>query len=133
MASDHDLIAWSLEQLAERHGDPTAAVYARLFARRPELEHLFVLDRQGLVRGAMLATVFDALLDMAGPRQYGFNLAAAERATHEAIGVPQADYLHFFTIVAEIARESVGEAWTAEVDAAWRRVLGEIETQVGAH
>ena len=36
-----------LALVAERRGDPTADVYARLFAAHPELEALFVMDRGG--------------------------------------------------------------------------------------
>jgi hemoglobin-like flavoprotein len=131
MQTDYDLITWSLERLAERQGDPTEAVYARLFAQNPDLERLFVLDRQGAVRGSMLANVFDVLLDMAGPRQYGFNLALAERATHEAMGVARADYVAFFNIVMETVRVSIGEDWRPEVDSAWRRLLAEIGARLG--
>ncbi|HEY0438024.1 MAG TPA: hypothetical protein VGC92_15395, partial [Phenylobacterium sp.] len=69
----------SLEALAERVGDPTAQVYARLFAEFPQTEALFVRDSNGAVRGEMLAVAFQCLLDMGGAGAYAANLIAAER------------------------------------------------------
>ena len=60
-----DPFAASLEALTARVGDPAPLVYARLFARHPETEALFLMDKGGLVRGQMLATAFEALLDRA--------------------------------------------------------------------
>lgn len=119
-------VALSLERLAETHGDPTAAVYERLFAEHPELEALFVLDKKGQVRGAMLANVFDALMDMSGERRHGLNLILAERVNHDGIGVSHALFARFFEIVFETVRELLGEDWTAEMESAWRAALSEI-------
>lgn len=119
-------LALSLERLAEAHGDPTAAVYERLFSEHPELEALFVLDRQGQVRGAMLASVFDALLDISGNRRHGLNFILAERVNHDGMGVPRALFARFFEIVFETVRDLLGEAWTMEMDSAWRSALAEI-------
>ncbi len=58
-----DAVAESLERLAERVGDPAPLVYARLFARHPETEALFLMDAGGHVRGQMLAMAFELLLN----------------------------------------------------------------------
>src|SRR5262245_42776158 len=110
-------LAWSLERLAELHGDPSGTVYARLFAQHPELEALFVLDKQGQVRGAMLANVFEALLDISGDRRHGLNLIHAERINHENMGVAPEFFARFFEIVLETARDALGAEWTAEIEA----------------
>jgi hemoglobin-like flavoprotein len=119
-------LAWSLERLAELRGDPTAAVYERLFAERPDLEALFVLDRQGQVRGAMLANVFEALMDIAVERRHGLNLILAERTNHEGLGVSPAMFMRFFEIVLETTRDALGAEWTPRIEAAWRSALAEI-------
>lgn len=119
-------LAQSLERLAELDCDPTAVVYERLFARHPELEALFVLDRQGQVRGAMLANVFDALLDISGERRHGLNLILAERLNHDDMGVPHAKFAVFFEIVLETVRDLMGGEWTAEMESAWRTAIDEI-------
>ncbi|MDO9337072.1 MAG: globin [Caulobacter sp.] len=114
-----DLIRQSLERLAERRGDPTPQVYARLFAARPEAEALFVGDRTGAVRGEMLAQAFEALLDLADGGDQGARLIAIERVNHEGLGVPPEVFADFFPVLADVVREGLGEGWTAEVAAAW--------------
>ncbi|MDB5469735.1 MAG: hypothetical protein JWR84_1295 [Caulobacter sp.] len=114
-----DLIRQSLERLAERHGDPTAQVYAHLFAARPDAEDLFVGDRTGAARGEMLAQAFDALLDLADGGDQGARLIAIERVNHEGLGVPPEVFADFFPVVAEVVREGLGEDWTAATATAW--------------
>jgi hemoglobin-like flavoprotein len=128
--SPPNLIEESLALLAERHGDPTEAVYRRLFAQHPELEALFVLDRTGQARGNMLAHVFDTLIDIGGPRAYGFNMAEAERVNHEGLGVSNEVFASFFAVVMETVRELLADTWTPEMEAVWREAIGEIESRV---
>lgn len=117
----------SLELLAERQGDPTAQVYARLFAARPDAEALFVGDRTGAARGEMLAQAFDALMDLAEGGQQGARLIAIERVNHEGLGVPPDVFADFFPVVAQVVRDGVGEAWTAEMEAAWAALVSEAQ------
>lgn len=125
--SDRSLVVWSLERVAERHGDPTAQVYARLFAGAPELEEMFMLDRQGAARGAMLGHVIDTLIDLAGPRAYGANMIYAEMTNHSGLGVPPAQFVTFFDVVKAVFRDLLGAEWTAEVEAAWDDVLADVK------
>ena len=83
-----EIVAASLEALAERVGDPARQVYARLFAEHPDMEALFVRDTTGAVRGEMLAMAFECLLDIGGSGAYAANLIAAERVNHQGVGVP---------------------------------------------
>jgi hemoglobin-like flavoprotein len=122
----HDLIALSLERVSEIHGDPTAAVYERLFARQPEMRALFVMDRSGLGRGNMLVNVFDVLLDVSGPRRYGANMVMAEIVNHQGLGVPPDVFPLFFDIVMETIRELMGDEWTEEIQAAWDGALRDL-------
>ena len=127
MSASAGLITRSLERASELHGDPTNAIYERLFEQRPELEALFVLDRTGLIRGNMLAHVFNALIDMDGPRTYGLQFFCNERVTHEGgLGVGAADYDAFLAIVRDTIRDLLGAEWSAEIDAAWRDAFDEI-------
>ncbi|MFX9939016.1 globin, partial [Acinetobacter baumannii] len=86
-----------------------ALVYARLFERHPETEALFLMDKGGHVRGQMLATAFEALLD-GGERLAG--LVDIERMNHANIGVPDAVFDGFYALLMETVREALGEAWT---------------------
>jgi hemoglobin-like flavoprotein len=124
MTYSSQIVAESLELLAVRAGDPCDAVYARLFAAYPEMEALFVRDTTGAVRGEMLAVAFQCLLDLDGP--YAANLIACERVNHEGVGVPLEVFGGFFPLLAETCRDLLGEAWTAETEAAWRGALAHI-------
>jgi hemoglobin-like flavoprotein len=122
-----ELVANSLETLAERVGDPCPQVYARLFAAYPEMEALFVRDTTGAVRGEMLAMAFECVLDIGGAGAYAANLIAAERVNHESVGVPPEVFGRFFPMLAETCRELLGDAWTDEVDSAWRELLARLD------
>ncbi|QUD90559.1 globin [Phenylobacterium montanum] len=130
MALDADLIAESLEAAAERCADPAPLVYRRLFARRPEMEALFVRDTDGSVRGEMLSQVFEAILDFIGPRRYAANLIQCEVITHEGYGVPREIFGLFFAAVAEALAEILGPDWTPAIEAAWAALLAELGAYV---
>ncbi len=127
---DRALIERSLEIAAESGGDLTAAVYARLFQERPELEAMFVMDTDGAVRGEMLSRVFDAILDFIGNRAYAQNWINAEATTHEGYLVPRKDFARFFEIVAETVREACGEGWDQGTADAWRALLEAVALEV---
>jgi hemoglobin-like flavoprotein len=123
---DRALIERSLEIAAEHGGDLTAAVYARLFRERPELEAMFVMDTDGAVRGEMLSRVFDAILDFIGNRAYAQNWISAEATTHEGYLVPREDFARFFEIVGETVRDACGADWRAEMARAWTTLVNDI-------
>lgn len=113
----------SLELAAERAGDITPLVYARLFAAWPEMEALFVRDTDGSVRGQMLSQALEALLDLAGPGHFGANLIAAEIVNHENLGVPPEIFGRFFEAVRDAVAEACGADWTAEMAESWGKVI----------
>jgi hemoglobin-like flavoprotein len=123
---DAALISHSLELVAER-GDPAPLVYARLFAREPEMEALFVRDTNGSIRGNMLAEAITALIDFTGANHYGANLFRAEIVNHGHLGVPAANFVAFFAVMRDTFAEILGDEWTPEIDAAWRMALARIE------
>lgn len=129
---DAALITQTLELAAERGGDLTAAVYARLFQQQPDLEALFILDTNGAVRGEMLARAFDAILDFIGPRAYAHNLIAAEATTHDGYNVPRPIFTLFFTTIRDVVRDASGADWTPAAEQAWRRVLDDIANFIAA-
>lgn len=118
---DAALIERSLELVAARVGDPAPLVYARLFAQFPELEVLFVRDVSGTVRGNMLTTTLECLVDFAGPRAYATHFVGSERVNHGGLGVPAEMFDRFYATVIATFREVLGAEWTAETDAAWAR------------
>ncbi len=118
-----DAVAESLALLAGRVGDPAALVYAKLFARYPDAEALFVLDTGGQVRGQMLAMAFEALLD-GGERLAG--LIGTERMNHIGYGVAADAFDGFYPLLLETVRDALGEDWTAAMEAGWRARIARV-------
>jgi hemoglobin-like flavoprotein len=128
--ADAALVEASLEIAAQAAGDLTPAVYERLFERYPELERLFWRDSDGSIKGEMLARVFEAILDFVGVRLFADHMIRCEVITHEGYDVPRAVFPAFFGIVAEVLREACANDWTGDMDAAWTRVLADLEAYV---
>lgn len=125
MASENP-IERSFEVAAERCQDLTPLVYERLFREHPEARTMFRSEGSELVKGSMLALTIDAILDLAGPRSGNFRLIECEVSSHDAYGTPRKLFLAFGVIAATL-REVLGADWSDEIDAAWRKMLDEIE------
>jgi hemoglobin-like flavoprotein len=125
-----NLIERSFELAAERCEDLTPLVYRRLFNQHPEAEAKFRSEGSDLVKGSMLALTIDAILDFAGPRTGNFRMIECEVSSHDAFGTPRDLFVAFFEIIAETLRETLDADWTPDIDAAWRKLLGEIEDVV---
>ncbi|HXU99772.1 MAG TPA: globin [Caulobacteraceae bacterium] len=123
---DAEAINASLVIAAERGGDLTDAVYARLFAEHPDMEALFVRDTTGAVKGEMLAKVFEMILDLVGRGGYAGHLVQCEVVTHDAYGVPPDVFPAFFDVVAEVVKHTAGAQWTPAMGAAWGEVLSKL-------
>ena len=128
---DSAAIERSLELVAER-GDPTALVYARVFAAHPEMEALFVRDKDGGVRGNMLAEAIHAILDFIARDTYGGNLMRVEIVNHENLGVPKEVFGMFFTAMRDAFKDALGAQWSGEFDEAWAALLARIDGVLGA-
>ena len=126
MPFDADAINASLEIAAERGGDLTAAVYARLFALHPDMEALFVRDTTGAVKGEMLARVFDMVLDLIDRGAYAGHMVQCEVVTHDGYGVPPEVFPIFFDVVAEVLEDATGDQWTSAMSVAWRELTGQL-------
>ena len=125
-----ELIEQSLELAAERCEDLTPLVYARLFAEHPQMEALFWRDANGAIKGEMLSRVIEAILDFIGERHYAHHLIQCEVVTHEGYDVPPDVFAVFFGVVAATLREVVGADWTPQIEAAWRRLLADLDFYV---
>ncbi|MBX3447798.1 MAG: globin [Parvibaculaceae bacterium] len=120
----------SIERVAELEGDPAEKVYARLFAEQPEMEPLFVLDRDGSAKGHMLAEALDCVFDLLGPRAYAPTLIQSELTNHSGFGVPPAVFATFFRVVRDCFRDILGDEWDDATDTAWAALLADIDTFV---
>ncbi len=122
----------SLTLAAARGGDLTDAVYARLFALHPGMAAEFWRDRSGAIRGEMLARVFEAILDMAGPRAFVDAYVGTEVITHDAYGIPRAVFADFFGVVAGVVEAACGDGWTPAMAVAWTALLREVADVLAA-
>lgn len=117
----------SLERAAERAGDLTADIYARLFRDFPETEPLFIMDRDGAVRGNMLSHAFNTILDFIGERRYAHNFISSEIITHLGYDVPPEAFASFFTVMRDELRTACGPDWSPAMEEAWQRLLLDLE------
>ena len=117
----------SFELAAERCEDLTPLVYRRLFEKHPEAEGMFRSEGSAPVKGSMLALTIEAILDFAGERTGHFRLIECEVSSHDAYGTPRELFISFFGVIADTLHEIIGADWTPEIDAAWRKLLDEIE------
>jgi hemoglobin-like flavoprotein len=127
MMTPVNLIHRSFEMAAQRCEDLTPLVYARLFDERPETKSMFRSEGSELVKGSMLALAIDAILDFAGDRNGHFRMIECEVSSHDAYGTPRELFAAFFGVIAETLREVIGTDWSPEMDAAWRKLLAEVD------
>lgn len=120
----------SFELAAERCDDLTPLVYRRLFRQHPEAEAMFRTEGSEPVKGSMLSLTIEAILDFAGERNGHFRLIECEVSSHDAYGTPRELFVAFFGVIAQTLREILGEDWSTEIDAAWRKLLVEIDGMV---
>ncbi|XSC46597.1 globin domain-containing protein [Bradyrhizobium sp. RDT10] len=123
-----NLIQHSFELAAERCEDLTPLVYRRLFREHPEAESMFRRESNDLVKGSMLALTIDAMMDFARDRTGSFRMISCEAQSHDAYGTPRELFGKFFGVIADTMREVLGHDWTPEIDAAWRKLLDEIDS-----
>jgi len=128
--ADRLAVEASLELAAERCEDITPLVYRRLFAEHPEMEALFLRDSKGLVKGEMLSRAIEAILDFIGPRRYAHHLLQCEVVTHAGYDVPPEVFRLFFGVVARSLKALLGDGWSGEIDAAWSRLLADLDFYV---
>lgn len=125
-----EAIEQSLEIAAERGGDLTPVVYARLFERQPQMKVLFWRDTRDAIKGEMLMRVFEAILDFIRARQFADHLIRTEVVTHAGYDVPPDVFATFFGIVAEVVEEVCGPDWSPAMGSAWRRTLIDLDHYV---
>ena len=132
MTGSSNPIERSFVLAAERCEDLTPLVYRRLFDAHPEARTMFRTEGSELVKGSMLALTIEAILDFTGERTGHFRLIEAEVSSHDAYGTPRELFVAFFGVIAATLREVIGADWSDEIDAAWRKLLADIEGLVAA-
>ena len=120
-------IELSFELAAERCDDLTPLVYARLHREHPETRAMFRTEGSELVKGSMLSMTIELILDFSGERSGKFRMIECEVSSHDAYGTPRDLFVAFFGVIAATLRELLGADWSGEIDAAWKKLLAEIE------
>lgn len=128
--SESNPIERSFEIAAERCGDITPLVYQRLHVAYPETLTMFRTEGSEPVKGSMLALTIGAILDFVGPRAGRFRMIECEISSHDAYGTPRDLFIAFFGIIARTLQDILGDDWSPEIDAAWRKLIAEIEAMV---
>lgn len=121
-----EIILDTLERASARCADPAPLVYQRLFEMRPDFEGLFVMDTDGGVRGSMLETCFNAILGVIEQSPTQRVIISSARFTHGGYGVAETEFDLIFTAIRDTFRDLIAADWTADMDAAWTGLLGEI-------
>ncbi len=127
---DAEAIEKSLEIAAERGGDLTDVVYARLFERQPDMKPLFWRDTDNAIKGEMLMRAFEAILDFVRAREFADHLIKTEVVNHAGYDVPPDVFATFFRLIAEVVEETCGPDWTPAMSGAWRRTLADLDHYV---
>lgn len=123
--TDATIITETLELVAERRGDPTPDVYAKLFGRHPELERLFLMDRDGGVRASMMQQALECIVDYVGDRRVAPQIIASSRIHHDGYSVPPDRFDAFFQAIRDAFRDILRSEWTPAMERAWANMLGE--------
>jgi len=125
-------IATSLEYLVEKLGDPQAQIYQHLYQQHPEVRPLFVLDTDGGVRGAMLQTTLETILDYATHNRLDHVSLAAWRSHHVGYEVDAELFTRFFVIIRDCAKDVLGSDWTVDMESAWAELLRQVKASEAA-
>lgn len=127
MALDLDTLETSFDLIAPRGEELVDVFYARLFAAAPSVEPLFAhtdLRKQKAMLLATLVLLRKSLRDLEAIapklRQLG--------ARHVAYGARPEHYPVVAEVLLASMAEVAGEAWTAEIEAAWAGALGLVAT-----
>lgn len=123
--ADSAAITETLERVAALRGDPTTDVYAKLFGKFPELERLFLMDRDGGVRASMMQQALECIVDYVGDRLVAPQIIASSRVHHDGYAVPADRFDSFFIAIRDAFRDILGAEWTPDMERQWAAMLVE--------
>jgi hypothetical protein len=118
----------SFEHAATRCADLTPLVYERLHREYPETRAM--LRTEGSRPGQGIDARDDHRLDFAGERSGKFRMIECEVSSHHAYGTPRAVFVAFFGVIAATLRELLGAEWSPRIDAAWQKLLADLQDVV---
>ena len=116
----------SLERLVELAGDPQKEIYSLMYSRYPDLESLFVLDKDNSVRGAMLQTALEFVLAYSEKGVINKGDLASWRSHHLEYGVKEDIFGVFFELIRDCVRDNLGSEWTEQMASRWQEFLQKV-------
>lgn len=119
----NDLIRANLELVAGRAPDLTARFYERLFARHPEIRPMFH-RRSAEAQQRMLLEAIVAVVDHLEDAAWLTTTLGSLGEKHVAYGVEDDMYPHVGEALVATLAEVSADAWSSELDMAWRGALG---------
>ena len=119
-----ELITLSLEQCAEAMGDPTTAVFARMYERFPALSHFRSDDNDW--ENYMMQEILTNIMQYAEDPETALITIKDMTAHHQLIGVPLDVFKGMYSTLLEVVSPSFqGEQQTAMYDA-WQHAVSAI-------
>ena len=97
-----------------------------MYSRYPDLESLFVLDKDNSVRGAMLQTAFEFVLAYSEKGVINKSDLASWRSHHLEYGVEEDIFGVFFELIRDCVRDKLGSEWTEHMAPRWQEFLQEV-------
>ena len=97
--------------------DPTEDIFNVLFEAEPELRAVFVLDRSGDVRRAMLQNCFEIIVDYASGGSAYVNQLIGIYFNHAAYDTTREQFLGFFGVIGIWLKRRDPVAWCKARDA----------------
>ena len=116
----------SIVRLVELAGDPQKEIYSLMYSRYPDLECLFVLDKDNSVRGAMLQTALEFVLAYSEKGVINKGDLASWRSHHLEYGVKEDIFGVFFELIRDCVRDNLGSEWTEQMASRWQEFLQEV-------
>jgi nitric oxide dioxygenase len=125
-----ELVQGSFLEVLDDHDPFHVGFYDALFRRAPHLRKLFRddIEGQGMKFMAALRVVVDSL---AHPDALETHYAGLGR-THAVLGVKPAHYEIMEEVLIESLAESLGDRFTAELEAAWRGAYRDLARRIVA-
>jgi hemoglobin-like flavoprotein len=123
-----ELINLSLEQVAEALGDPTAAVFARMYERYPALKHFRGEDSSW--ENYMMQEILSNILQYADEPETALVTIKDMTTHHQLIGVPLDVFKGMYSTLLDVLKPTFQGEQQAAMAAAWQQAIDAIHRVV---
>ena len=123
-----ELINLSLEQVAEALGDPTSAVFARMYERFPALEHFRGEDSSW--ENYMMQEILSNILQYADEPETALVTIKDMTTHHQLIGVPLDVFKGMYSTLLDVLEPTFQGDQQAAMVGAWQQAIAAIHRVV---